>query len=148
MRQRNPNRDSACVHADEYYDQEPDGPREEPAVGEHPQILMRPVGALQPRIQHDALGHRRRVPRNRVRFAIDQGEEAPGKIAFGIGCSIQKIQSTKLRKATPPRTPRSMFLDFLRPGVRSGFECLRGRRHARPSVPITGSNTLECSLIF
>ena len=43
----------------------------------------------------------------------------------------------------PPRTPRSMFLDFLRPGVRSGFECLRGRRHARPSVPTTGTNTPE-----
>ena len=53
------------------------------------------------------------------------------------------VQSTKLRKATPPRTPRSMFLDFLRPGVRSGFECLRGRRHARPSVPTTGTNTPE-----
>ena len=36
-----------------------------------------------------------------------------------------------------------MFLDFLRPGVRSGFECLRGRRHARPSVPTTGTNTPE-----
>ena len=55
----------------------------------------------------------------------------------------EELQSTKLRKATPPRTPRSMFLDFLRPGVRSGFECLRGRRHARPSVPTTGTNTPE-----
>ena len=36
-----------------------------------------------------------------------------------------------------------MFPDFLRPGVRSGFECLRGRRHARPSVPTTGTNTPE-----
>lgn len=51
------------------------------------------------------------------------------------------LQSTKLRKATPPRTPRSMFLDFLRPGVRSGFECLSGRRHARPSVPTIGTKT-------
>ena len=45
-------------------------------------------------------------------------------------------------KPRPPH-PRSMLLDFLRPGVRSGFECLRGRRHARPSVPTTGTNTPE-----
>ena len=36
-----------------------------------------------------------------------------------------------------------MFLDFLRPDVRSGFECSSGRRHARPSVPTIGTNTPE-----
>ena len=42
------------------------------------------------------------------------------------------VQSTKLRKATPPRTPRSMLLDFWRPGVRSGFRHFRRTRRGSP----------------
>ena len=42
------------------------------------------------------------------------------------------VQSTKLRKATPPRTPRSMLADFWVPGVRSGFRYFRRTRRGSP----------------